>query len=174
MSSQPGSSVSILKRMLVGGIAGAALGFGASFFTLPIIGQIGAPIAAAIGGGIGAALGLVSGLLARRRARINGTLMAAQQSQAIAPGAGVAPNIIPQSVGKTIRVGSSGSSVKTMQRNLKTLGLWPGKISGKFDTKLSSAIKSYELMKGVQPTGESSSEMRTALAQDAALKNRYI
>ncbi|MBC7644652.1 MAG: peptidoglycan-binding protein, partial [Thermoleophilia bacterium] len=120
------------------------------------------------------ALGLISGLLARRRARANGTLVAAQQqSQAIAPGAGVAPNIIPQSVGKTIRVRSSGSPGKTMQRNLKTLGLWPGKITGKFDTKLASAIKSYELMKGVQPTGESSNEMRVALIQDAALKGRF-
>jgi len=40
----------------------AALGFGASFFTLPIIGQVGAPIAAAVGGGIGALIGLVKGI----------------------------------------------------------------------------------------------------------------
>lgn len=169
MSSTPGSASSIIKRMLVGGVAGAALGFGASFLTLPVIGQVAAPIAAAVGGGIGAALGLISGLLARRKARA-----AAAQQTIIAPGAGVAPNIIPQSVGKTIHIGQSGSTVKQVQRNLKALGLYNGKITGKFDHKLADAVRTYEIMKGVVPTGQASAQMRSALAQDVAYKNRYV
>lgn len=58
----PSKIGTILKNVVVFGGLGAALGFGASFFTLPFIGQPAAPIAAAVGGGIGALIGLVKGI----------------------------------------------------------------------------------------------------------------
>lgn len=155
MSAIPGSGSNILKRMLVFGGAGAALGFGASFFTLPVVGQVAAPIAAAVGGGIGAALGLLTGLIARRNSRAAGLLPMAQKPQ----------NIVPLA-GKTYRLGQQGSHVRSTQRSLKRLGLYDGKVTGRLDRKTASAIRRYEIMKGAIPTGTSSPELRMALSQD--------
>lgn len=58
MGINPPNKVSlILQNLGIFGGMGAALGFGASFFTLPVVGQVAAPIAAAVGGAIGLVLG---------------------------------------------------------------------------------------------------------------------
>ncbi|MBC7644537.1 MAG: hypothetical protein H7123_05370 [Thermoleophilia bacterium] len=63
----PNLPKTLLKNVGTFATIGAALGFGASFFTLPIIGASSAPIAAAVGGAIGAVIGLVKGLLSVRK-----------------------------------------------------------------------------------------------------------
>lgn len=67
VAAPPSRVTTILKNVGIFGGIGAALGFGASFLTLPVIGQVAAPIAAAVGGGIGAAIGLVRGFMVSRR-----------------------------------------------------------------------------------------------------------
>lgn len=166
LTAQPGNGSSILKRMLVGGGLGAALGFGASFFTLPVIGQVAAPIAAAVGGGIGAVAGLVSGLWSRRKARL-----AMQRSSMVAPGAGALP--ITVKPGKTMMAGEIGPDVRWTQRQLKRMGLYSGKINGRMDSRTVTAIRKYEIMKGAVPTGTTSPELRSVLAQDARYAAKY-
>ncbi|MCW2956777.1 MAG: hypothetical protein JWO69_1646, partial [Thermoleophilia bacterium] len=59
---QPNRMTTILKNVAIFGGIGAALGFGASFLTLPIIGKVAAPIAAAVGGALGVAVGVWRGI----------------------------------------------------------------------------------------------------------------
>lgn len=58
----PNRTTTILKNVAIFGAAGAAIGFGASFLSLPIIGQLAAPILAAIGGAIGITIGAIKGI----------------------------------------------------------------------------------------------------------------
>jgi hypothetical protein len=161
------SGASLWKRMLAGGGIGAALGFGASFFTLPVIGQVGAPIAAAVGGGIGAIAGLASGLWSRRKAR---RAMAAN------------PNIMPPiqlprlaiKPGATLAMGQRGPDVKWTQRQLKRLGVYHGPAHGRMDSQTVAAIRRYELMKGAVPTGTTNPELRAVLSRDVRIASRYV
>lgn len=160
--SQGGGIGHIIKNMVVFGGIGAALGFGASFFTLPVVGQVAAPIAAAVGGGIGAAIGLVKGLIDNR----NSGKLAMQ----VQPGAGVTPTAM---AGKTFKLGASHTSIKTTQRQLKKLGLLQGKVTNRLDKRTADAIARYEVMKGALPTGTSTPELRSLLAQDVRMLNYY-
>ena len=170
LMAQPGSGGSILKKMLVGGVIGAGLGFGASFLSLPVIGGLAAPVVAAIGGGIGAVAGLAIGLFQRRKANL-----AMQAQQQVAPGAGTAPVNIPRPLpGKVLKVGSSGPTVSWQQRTLRTLGLYKGKITGKYDAATANAVRRYEVLKGVMPTGESSPDLRVAVMQDVRHAKQYV
>jgi hypothetical protein len=175
MTAQPGGGANILKRMLIGGAAGAALGFGASFFTLPIIGQVAAPIAAAVGGGIGAVLGLASGLLANRNARIAQQQQAAAEAAANVPAAATPPVSIPKPpTGRTYKPGSQSNDVRWTQKELTRLGLYRGKVTGKLDKATANAIRRYEIMKGAMPTGNSSPDLRQALAQDVNIEAQLV
>lgn len=166
MNAQPGSGSSIIKRMLVGGGIGAALGFGASFFTLPVIGQVAAPIAAAVGGGLGAVAGLVSGLWSRRKARL-----AMEKSAMIMPGAGAMPVNVRH--GRTFFAGETGPDVRWTQRALRRMGIYHGKITGRMDLRTVEAIRKYEAMKGASPTGSSNPQLRAVLAHDVRLVASY-
>ena len=63
------STSTILRHVALYGSVGAAVGFGASFLSIPVIGQLAAPIVAAIGGAIGATIGFFVG---RSKASRNG------------------------------------------------------------------------------------------------------
>jgi hypothetical protein len=165
-SAQPPSGVkTILKNALVFGGLGAALGFGASFFTLPIIGQVGAPIAAAVGGGVGALFGIVKGILQVRKQNLG------MKSQ-IANNAGMQPISIPNPAplrGGTYGINAKSAYVKHTQNMLKRLGLYAGKITGKMDAGTAAAIKHYESLKGAPATGKSTPELRSVMAQDVQI-----
>lgn len=158
---------SLITKMVVGGVVGAGLGFGASFLTLPIIGQVAAPIAAAVGGAVGALAGLGLHFIGKRKQN----LAMQAQAQAAQQGA-MAPTPMPPA-GATLRAGARGPAAKKLQGDLKTLGLYTGKTTGAFDTATSQAVRKYEVMKGVMPTGQGSPDVRAAVAQDAALARQY-
>jgi hypothetical protein len=65
---QGGGMGHVVKNAAIFGAVGAAAGFGISFLTLPVIGQVSAPLAAAIGGVAGLAIGAIKGVLDNRRA----------------------------------------------------------------------------------------------------------
>lgn len=83
----------LLKNAGIFGGIGAALGFGASFFTLPVVGQVAAPLAAAVGGGIGAVVGLVKGFLSHKKQAAEYTVQAEAAAQQQAAAAQVAPPV---------------------------------------------------------------------------------
>ena len=170
---QPGGGVSILKKMLVGGVAGAVAGAGIGFVTtlpfmafLPPFLAIGPAMGGLIGGVAGAALGLIKGLKDN-----NSQNLGLQAASA----AGTAPVNIPRPLaGKTYNLGATGATIKWTQRALKNVGVYAGKVTGKLDAKTASAIKKYEVMKGALPTGSSSPDLRAALSQDVRLSRQYI
>jgi hypothetical protein len=160
--------MSLITKMLIGGAVGAGVGFAASFFTLPVIGQVAAPIAAAVGAGIGAVGGLAVHLIGQRRQKL---AMEAQGQGAVPQG--MAPTPMPVQ-GVALRPGARGPAARQLQTNLQNLGLYDGKLTGQFDAATQQAVRKYEVMKGVVPTGAGSAEVRAAVAQDAALVRQYV
>jgi len=105
MTKPPNKILTMLKFVGIGAAAGAALGFGASFLTLPIIGKVAAPIAAAVGGGIGALAGLFLGMKssAAKQQAYDEEQAAAAQAQVTTtpakPESGAAPGSAAQTAG---------------------------------------------------------------------------
>lgn len=91
----PSKVKTILKNVLGFGAAGAAIGFGASFISLPFVGQVAAPIAAAVGAGIGALFGLVRGIRSANKQQAAHQAAVAEQAAAAAP-APVGPDPVAQ------------------------------------------------------------------------------
>ena len=87
----------------------------------------------------------------------------------------MAPNTVtPSTAGPTLRIGSSGAGTKSLQTQLKSLGLYPQKVTGKYDKTTANAVRRYEVLKGVVPTGLGSPDVRLAIKQDAALAKQYV
>ena len=80
---------------------------------------------------------------------------------------------MPATGGATLQSGSKGQRVRTLQTNLKRLGMFPSKVTGVFDKATTNAIKRYEVMKGVQPTGVGSPDVLAAIGQDVGLVKQY-
>lgn len=170
---QPGSGKSIITKMLAGGAAGAGLGAGYGLLAgmVSFLPHVTIPMGALIGGAAGAALGLAKGLLDRRKA----SLALRAQPQAIPVGAGMQPLAVPKPlVGKVHSEGSSGPTVRWTQKALKHLRIYNGKVSGKLDPATAAAIRRYEVLKGVMPTGQSGPDLRQALAQDMKLARQFV
>jgi hypothetical protein len=161
---------SILKKMLVGGIAGAGLGAGYGLIAgalsfLPPFMVVGPAMGALIGGIAGAGMGLIKGLLDKRNANL-----ALQKQADVNPPV----QIVKPLPGKTYKAGAKGSQVKWTQNALKKMGLYTGKVTSKLDAKTAKAIRRYELMKGAMPTGTSTPDLRAALQQDIKLSAQFI
>jgi peptidoglycan hydrolase-like protein with peptidoglycan-binding domain len=73
-----------------------------------------------------------------------------------------------------LKVGSTGPTVTWQQRTLRTLGIYKGPINGKFDSATAQAVRRYEVLKGVMPTGESSPDLRAAIMQDVRNAKQYV
>jgi hypothetical protein len=173
MMAQGSGAGSIIKKMIVGGVAGAGLGAGYGLLAgmVSFLPHVTIPMGALIGGAAGVALGLVKGLLDRRKSNL---ALKAQQ-QAVAPGAGLAPTSLAGAPGGAVlRVGSNGPKVRWTQRTLKKLGMYHGRVTGHLDDKTADAIRKYEVLKGVMPTGDSTPELRAALSQDARLSTQFV
>lgn len=174
---QPRGIGSVLKNAMVGAAGGGALGAGVGLLpaAIPFVGLVSVPMGAMVGAAAGGLMGIFKGVrdIAVQRKQLG---MMAQQQQQIQPGAGVSPlnTNVPMSRGKTFGNGATGSDVRYTQRTLKKLGLLSGKISGTMDTRTVAAVKRYEVMKGVIPTGMSTPDLRQALSQDVRLARQAI
>lgn len=167
---------SILKKALVGGVAGGALGAGYGVLAgfVSFLPHVTIPLGALIGAGAGAALGLIKGIRDNMKDKKLGLQQQAMMQQ-VQPGAGVNPATVQQArpKGKSYRIGAKGKDIKFTQQALRRLGLYSGKITAVLDKKTLSAIRRYEVMKGAMPTGLCSPDLRQALAQDAHAARQF-
>ena len=170
---EPGGS--LIKKMLVGGAVGAGLGLGATFLVpglrevtmFGVGGWAAKGIIAAIGGAVGAVGAAALHLIGKRRQNL------AMQAQAqAAQQQAMAPTPSPQN-GVTLRSGARGPAAKKLQADLAALGMYKGKLTATFDKATSDAVRRYEVMKGVVPTGLGSPDVRAAVSQDVALMRQY-
>lgn len=119
-ATQPPSPIkTILKNVVIFGGLGAALGFGASFFSLPFIGQVAAPIAAAVGGGIGAIIGLIKGIKSVKKQTAEYAEQAAAAQAAQVEAVKNSPVITPVSspkVAKTFSAHTTKPAARTRSR----------------------------------------------------------
>lgn len=158
----------LLPKMLGGAVVGAGLGFAASFIPgLSFIPHF-KILLPAIGAAVGAIGGAVWHFIAKKK---EGSMaMEAQAQQAAMP-----PTPVAQAAtGETLRMGSKGAATSALQSSLKSLGLFPFKVNGTFDKPTQNAIRRYEVMKGVQPTGLGSPDLIAAVKQDSALAKQYV
>ncbi|MCW2956064.1 MAG: peptidoglycan binding domain protein [Thermoleophilia bacterium] len=163
----PGGSLA--KKMIAGGVIGAGLGFAASF--IPGISFLPHPkiLFPAIGAALGAIAGGVVHFFAKRKATLAMDAQAAAQQQQTATQA----TQVPVTRG-TLKLGTKGPSTKTFQSELKTLGLFDGKVTGTYDARTATAVRKYEVMQGVPPTGVATPDVRTAIKQHATLIGQYV
>ncbi|NLG23773.1 MAG: peptidoglycan-binding protein, partial [Clostridiales bacterium] len=71
-----------------------------------------------------------------------------------------------------LKVGSSGSNVKTVQKQLAKLGYYSGKADGRFDRELAAAVKAFQQANGLAAVGQVSTATRKALASSRAIDAR--
>jgi hypothetical protein len=159
----------LLPKLLSGAVVGAGLGLAASFIPgLSFIPHF-KILLPAIGAAVGAIAGTVWHFIAKKK---EGSL--AMEAQAAQAGATPPTTVAPAATGETLRMGSKGSSTTALQSSLKSLGLFPFKVNGTFDKPTQNAIRRYEVMKGVQPTGLGSPDLIAAVKQDSALAKQYV
>ena len=68
----------------------------------------------------------------------------------------------------TLKSGSTGSQVKKLQKRLKELGYYSGKINSKFDKATVSAVKSFQKAHGLDQTGKVDSTTKKKIYSDNA------
>jgi hypothetical protein len=168
------SGGSLIKKLLVGGAVGAGLGLGATFLVpglrevtmFGVGGWAAKGVIAAIGGAVGA---IGAGVLHFIGSRKQNLAMQAQaqaaQQQAMQP--------TPQPQGATLRSNARGPAARKLQEDLTALGLYKGKATRMFDSATAAAVRKYEVMKGVMPTGQATPELRAAVSQDVQLLRQY-
>lgn len=158
---------SLVKKLLVGGVLGAGAGFGASFLPIAWITNLGPGGWAAKGimAAAGAAIGVIGAGIVHFIGKKKALAMEAQQQAAVQP----PTTVTPAATGETLRMGSKGDDVLALQKNLKAMGQFYPKVTGTFDKTTQNAIRRYEIMKGVQPTGLGSPDVLQAIAQDSGL-----
>lgn len=168
----PGGS--LIKKLVVGGAVGAGLGLGATFLVpglrevtmLGVGGWAAKGIIAAIGGAVGVAGAAAMHFIGQRRQNL------AMQAQAQAAGQqAMQPTPMPGAV--TLRANARGPAARKLQEDLTALGLYKGQATRMFDSATSAAVRRYEVMKGVQPSGQATPELRAAVSQDVALIRQY-
>jgi peptidoglycan hydrolase-like protein with peptidoglycan-binding domain len=156
-------------------VVGAGLGFAATFIN-PVAnlltsfvpaGWMVKAAAAGIGAVVGAGGALVMHLIGQHQQNLamQAQTQATQQDQMV-------PTPMPAG-GTTLRAGARGPAAKKLQADLHTLGLYTGKLDGSFNKGTIAAVRKYEVMKGVVPTGAGSADLRAAVSQDAALVKQY-
>lgn len=180
-SGAPGSTgSSLVKKMLAGGLLGAGLGLGATFVVpgLREITMFGAQgwaakgIIAAIGGAVGAVGAAAMHFIGQRKQNLALQAQAAMPEQTTA-----AQNLVPggsTAAGVILRTNAKGGAATKLQSDLAALGLYHGKMTKTYDAATAAALKKYEVLKGVQPTGLATEEARTAIAADAALVKQHV
>jgi peptidoglycan hydrolase-like protein with peptidoglycan-binding domain len=92
----------------------------------------------------------------------------AAPAMALASPAAPAKPAAPVVAGRALQLGSSGSSVKTLQRRLAALKYYPGPIDGKFGVDLQEAVWAFQEVQGLPGEDFVSSAMRRALSHPRA------
>lgn len=165
---------SLVKKLIAGAAVGAGVGLGATFLVpglrevtmFGVGGWAAKGIIAAVGGAVGAIGAGVLHLVGKRKQNL------AMQAQAQAAGQqAMAPTPMPKGV--TLRANARGPAARKLQEDLTALGLYKGKATRMFDSATSAAVRKYEVMKGVQPAGLATPEIRAAVSQDVALVRQY-
>ena len=64
----------------------------------------------------------------------------------------------------TLRTGSSGDAVKSLQQNLITLGYLSGSADGEYGSKTATAVKAFQQANGLSATGEADLSTQNALS----------
>lgn len=67
----------------------------------------------------------------------------------------------------TLRIGSSGTSVRQLQQQLKAAGFNTGGVDGKFGPRTDAAVRAYQRAKGLQVDGLAGTETMRALQRDS-------
>lgn len=80
---------------------------------------------------------------------------------------------IVESIAKpgTLRYGDSGSSVKTLQNNLKSLGYYSGSASGSFDTATKNAVIAFQKANSLTADGIVGSKTQSKITAALSAKN---
>ena len=65
---------------------------------------------------------------------------------------------------RNLKKGSTGSDVSALQKKLKKLGYYSGKIDGVFGDATESALKKFQKANGLKASGTTDSKTRAALA----------
>ena len=79
-----------------------------------------------------------------------------------------AASAAPAAAGRVLQVGSTGSSVRGLQRRLAQLKYYPGSIDGKFGTNTLEAVWAFQEVQGLRGENFVSSAMQRALAHPRA------
>jgi len=72
-------------------------------------------------------------------------------------------NLTAKSIGLPLKLGMQGEAVKTLQTNLKRLGLYNGRVTGNFDSKTQLAVKAFQKQYKLSVTGVVDSKTWQAL-----------
>ena len=69
----------------------------------------------------------------------------------------------------TLKTGSSGTAVKTLQTRLKELGYYTGSVDGVYDSAVASAVKRFQKLNGLYQTGIAYTTTLTVLYSNSAV-----
>lgn len=72
-------------------------------------------------------------------------------------------------VGTSLKVGSTGSAVSTLQSRLKKLGYYSGSVDGDFGTSTEEAVKAFQKKNGLTADGKAGSETLAKLNSSSAV-----
>ena len=82
------------------------------------------------------------------------------------PGVTSTPTIEPS--GETLKYGSTGESVKALQRALQKLGYFTGSIGGNYLNQTEEAVRAYQLGNGLTADGVATPEIQRMILKDAS------
>lgn len=75
---------------------------------------------------------------------------------------------------RTLKRGSSGSDVKTLQKNLKKLGYYSGAINGSFGAAVDAAVRKFQKACGIRIDGVVGTQTRAALSARLKKKKKSV
>ena len=75
---------------------------------------------------------------------------------------------------RTLKKGSSGSDVKTLQKNLKKLGYYSGAINGSFGAAVDAAVRKFQKACGIRIDGVVGTQTRAALSARLKKKKKSV
>ena len=93
-----------------------------------------------------------------------------QGAKADSPETTPAPTTEPTAApdGETLKYGSTGESVKALQRALQKLGYFTGSIGGNYLNQIEEAVRAYQLGNGLTADGVATPEIQRMILKDAS------
>ena len=106
-----------------------------------------------------------------QRALYGGNAKAANSKTTAAPQTGTTTTAQAANTSGTLKVGSTGADVKTLQQKLIELGYLKGTADGVFGKQTASAVKAYQKASNLTADGVAGSQTLSSLSNAAAAKN---